>query len=297
MRGPLRFATTVSLGALLALGAPAALGSIAGCANSATTLVPETIMRLTLKTVGAIETNNPNIRYYVFLNTATLADSTPPAVAEAAASTGLVPTSGLPAGPRAYGPLIRIKPILGWDLPVFLSGPTSDPSDPRKTPEYTGTVPLLPVTWTDYYMLSSESGSLRLTHGRHPSPVSNPRQIFPDTENLQQGQDWFIERDGLIILIKLKSLLNGEQYEPPTGATTAPGSIVAANFVTSNTQGEIIDRWTLSENDPGVTLKTPVNSQDQNQDFRPNVLFPQYLPSGVSQDSANLSLYQSQIRR
>lgn len=290
MRRPKRFATTLSLGAILALG------GVAGCANEATKLAPEPIMRLTLKMVGALETTNPNIRYYVVLNTATLADSTTPTQAEAVASTGLVPASGQPAGPRAYGPLNRLKPLIGWDLPVFLSGPTNDLNDPRRTPEYTGTVPLFPVTWTDYYMLSNETGTLRLTHDRHPNPVSSPRQIFQDTENLQRGQDWFIERDSLIILIKLKSLLNGAQYVS-TEDQPAPGSIVTANFITSNTLGEIIDRWTLSENEPGVTLKTPVNSQDQNQDFRPNVLFPQYKPSGVSEDSVNLSMYQSQIRQ
>ncbi|HEY9898097.1 MAG TPA: hypothetical protein V6D00_02840 [Pantanalinema sp.] len=291
MRRPKRFATPLLLGALSALGA------IEGCANEATKLRPEPIMRLTLKMTGALETTNPNIRYYVILNTATLADSTPPAEAEALAATGLVPTSGQPAGPRAYGPLNRVKPLIGWDLPVFLSGPTSNPRDPRLTPEYTGTVPLFPVTWTDYYMLSSEMGSLRLTHGRHPKPVSSPRDILSDTENLQKGQDWFVERDSLIILIKLKSLLNGEQYVAPAEDQSPPGSIVTANFITSNTLGEIIDRWTLAADEPGVTLKTALNSQDQNQDFRPTVLFPQYKPSGVSEDSVNLSMYQSQIRQ
>ncbi|MNT54798.1 hypothetical protein D3C72_1919860 [compost metagenome] len=72
---------------------------------------------------------------------------------------------------------------------------------------------------------------------------------------------------------------------------------MTANFLTTNNLGEIIDRWTLAADEPGVTLKTAVNSQDQNQDFRPNVLFPQYKPSGVTDESVNLSLYQSQIRQ
>ncbi|MNX81740.1 hypothetical protein D3C86_1134350 [compost metagenome] len=286
-----RFAT------ILCLGAALALGGVGGCANEATKLAPEPIMRLTLKMVGPLETRSPNIRYYVVLNTATLADSTPPAEAEAVASTGLAPSSGQPAGPRAYGPLNRVKPLIGWDLPVFLSGPTNNPKDPRLTPEYTGTVPLFPVTWTDYYMLTNMNGSLRLTHGRHPNPVSNPRLILQDTENLQQGQDWFVDRDSLVILIKLKSLLNGAQYVAPSEDQPAPGAIVTANFLTTNNLGEIIDRWTLAADEPGVTLKTAVNSQDQNQDFRPNVLFPQYKPSDVTDESVNLSLYQSQIRQ
>lgn len=274
----------------------------AGCANSAGGQVGEPIMRLTLQTRGSLDITNPNIRYYVVFNTATLADE--PGVsfqaAQASDSAGVRPPSGAqPAGPRLYGPVPLVRPKIGWDLPFYLSGPNEPESatqsvDPRRTPEYTGTSRLFPVTWTDYFVLSNETGTLRLTHGQHPSPVTNPTDIRPDVGNLQQGQDWFVDRTSLILLIRLSSLVNGASL-----ITTAPNMdrIVTANFITTNTQGQIIDRWTLSENEPGVILRTAARSQDQNQKFRPNVLFPQFKPSAVSEDSVNLASYNSEIRQ
>lgn len=275
---------------------------LAGCANSTASQTGERIMRLTLQTRGNLELTDPNIRYYVVLNTATLADE--PNVtfqaAEASDSAGVRPPSGAqPAGPRLYGPVPLVRPKIGWDLPFYLSGPNepesaTQSSDPRRTREYTGTSRLFPVTWTDYFVLSKETGTLRLTHGQHPTPVTNPADIRPDVGNLQQGQDWFVDRTSLILLIRLSSLVNGASLvsDDPNVAR-----IVTANFVTTNTQGQIIDRWTLSENEPGVILRTGLQNQDQNQKFRPNVLFPQFKPSAVSEDSVNLASYNSEIRQ
>ncbi len=271
-----------------------------GCANSTQEQFGEPIMRLTLQMRGSIDISSPTIRYYIVLNTATTADAvgTDYAAAETVANAGVVPTSGQPAGPRVYGPLPIVRPRIGWDLPFFLSGPNDDKTtDPRRTPEYTGTAPILPVTWSDYFVLSNETGQLRLIHGQHPNPVTNPTLILPNVDNLQQGQDWFVDRQSLVVLIRLKSLVNGTNLVPATPGTQAPGTIVTANFVTSNLEGAIIDRWTLSENEPGVTLRTALRSQDQNQKFRPTVLFPLNKPSGVSDDSVNLASYNSEIRQ
>lgn len=271
-----------------------------GCANSTAALGTEPIMRLTLQTRGSLDLSSPNIRYYVVFNTATLADQ--PGIAsaetEASASAGVIPTSGQPAGPRLYGPFPLVKPKIGWDLPFYLSGP-NDPNstDPRRTREYTGTEPLLPVTWTDYFVLSNETGTLQLIHGQHPAPVTNPELILPNVDNLQQGQDWFVDRTSLVMLIRLSTLLNGANLIAPAPGTQPAGKIVTANFVTSNTLGQIIDRWTLSADEPGITLHTALRSQDQNQKFRPNVLFPLNKPSGVSDDAVNLASYNSEIRQ
>ncbi|HEY9855281.1 MAG TPA: hypothetical protein V6D05_06050 [Stenomitos sp.] len=272
-----------------------------GCANSTAAQSAEPIMRLTLQMRGSLDiSSGSNIRYYVVLNTATLADQpgVSPQAAEASASAGVTPTSGQPAGPRVYGPFPLVRPKIGWDLPFFLSGPNDTTStDPRRTREYTGTAPLLPVTWTDYFVLSNENGQLRLIHGQHPSPVSNPELILPNVDNLQQGQDWFVDRSSLVLLIRLRTLVNGANLVPATPDGTPGGTFVSANFVTSNTEGQIIDRWTLSENEPGVTLRTTLRSQDQNQKFRPSVLFPLNKPSGVSDDAVNLASYNSEIRQ
>lgn len=271
-----------------------------GCANSTAQQGGEPIMRLTLQMRGSIDISSPTVRYFIVLNTATTADmpNVDYASAEAITSAGVMPTTGQPAGPRVYGPLPIIRPKIGWDLPFFLSGPNdTSTTDPRRTPEYTGTAPLLPVTWSDYFVLSNETGQLRLIHGQHPNPVTNPTLILPNVDNLQQGQDWFVDRTSLVVLIRLRSLVNGTNLIPATTGTAAPGTIVTANFVTANTEGQIIDRWTLSENEPGVVLRTTLRSQDQNQKFRPNVLFPLNKPSGVSDDSVNLASYNSEIRQ
>lgn len=276
------------------------LMTAAGCANSTAVQGSEPIMRLTLQMRGSIDLNSPTIRYFIVLNTATTADAVGAdyAAAEASAAAGIVPSSGQPAGPRVYGPLPIVRPRIGWDLPFFLSGPNDTSSnDPRRTKEYTGTAPLLPVTWTDYFVLSNETGTLRVLHGQHPNPVTNPELILPNVDNLQQGQDWFVDRSSLILLIRLRTLVNGTNLVPAASGAAAPGQIVSANFVTANTEGQIIDRWTLSENEPGVTLRTPLRSQDQNTKFRPNVLFPLNKPSGVSDDSVNLASYNSEIRQ
>lgn len=291
-----RIAHLLSLSALLLASA---------CANAASVTTAETVMRLTLQTRGNLETTNTNVRYYVVLNTATLADTlslTPSAAdlasVEASASTGqLPPNGGSPAGPRVYGPWLQDKPRNGWDLPFYLSGPNATTStDPRRTISYAGTVPLLPVTWTDYFELTSEYGPLQVLHSQHPNPVSNPSLILQNVNTLQQGQDWFVQGNSLILLIRLSTLVNGRAYQPAPGSTAQSPLIVQANFVTSNTQGQIIDQWNVSGDIPGVTLHTYLNAQDQSQKGLPP-LFPQNNPSGVSADSMTLTSYNSEIRQ
>ena len=278
------------------------LVALAGCANEASITVGEPIMRLTLQMVGNLETSNPDIRYYVVLNTCTAADDPVASPsAEASASAGILPPSGGdPAGPRAYGPFLADYPKLGYDLPFYLSG--GGPNDPRQTRSYTGTVPLLPVTWTDYFVLTSEFGSLQLIHAQHPHPASDPATILPNVATLQQGQDYFIDQNTLTILIRISSLVNGAAINSANDVTTdnplspAQGRIVTANFITSNTQGQIIDRWTLADNSYGVTLHTALTSMDQGNKTQP-LLHPENKPSVVSDGSMNFAQYQSVIRQ
>jgi|GEM_PF-2381482 hypothetical protein len=275
------------------------------CANNPSSARPEPILKLIIQMKGPIDTKN-NIRYYVVFNTATSADApgVSSASAEAASNAGVLPAVGVQAGPRAYGPFQFDKPKNGWDLPFYLSGGAT--GDPRRTISFTGTTPLLPVTWTDYFVLTPEFGTLQMIHGQHPQPLSNPTLIVPTAGTLLQNQDWFISSGNqLTILIRLSSLLNGSVYNQnttaspvPGGVTVTPGagSVVQANLITATTQGAIIDRWTLSDTDIGFTISTTPNAQTQDQHFRPTVLNPGNIPPAVSDDAVNFSVYQAQIR-
>lgn len=285
------------------LGTGVVLIALAGCANDASKSVGEPIIRLTIQMRGAVDTSSSGLRYYVVFNTATTADdAVASASAEATASAGIQPPSGGdPAGPRAYGPFLQDNPKIGWNLPFYLSGGLG-PGDLRQTRSYTGTVPLLPVTWTDYFVLTSENGPLQLIHAQRPKPLTDPDTILPNVATLQQGQDWFVDKNTLIILLRVSSLVNGADINSANGVggltqlTPEQGRIVTANFITSNTFGQIIDRWTLSENQYGVILRTALNSQDQGNKTRP-ILQPGFKPSGVSDDSVNFALYSSEIRQ
>lgn len=289
------------------LGVGLVLAALSGCANQASTSLGEPIMRLTIQMKGAIDTSNAGLRYYAVFNTATAGDdpiASPSA--EASTSAGIRPPSGGdPAGPRAYGPFLQDNPKIGWNLPFYLSG--GGPNDPRQTRSYTGVTPLLPVTWTDYFVLTSENGPLQLIHAQRPRPMTDPDTIRPNVATLQQGQDWFVEKDTLTLLLRVSSLVNGADINSANRVSTTPGvtitpatpeegRIVTANFITSNTFGQIIDRWTLVENQYGVTLRTALTSQDQGSKTRP-ILNPGFKPSGVSDDSVNFALYRSEIRR
>jgi hypothetical protein len=273
-------------------------------------------MRVEVRFKKPLSPVSTRLRYHIVFNTATAAELPDP-TAEAAEAAGLLPASGSPAGPRCYGSWGRDRPLDGWSLPFYLSGGATSSlflEDPRKTFSFTGTQPLLPVTWTDCFTLSAETGDWRITQMRHPSPVTNPKRILFDVRTLQRGQDWSIDGTAWVLNVRISDLLNGkaivEANRKKTPAATplvlpASGNrVVVANFMSaldspppSQDQAVILDRWTVAENDPGVTLRTAVGVQDQAQQFRPNPLFPQLIPAGVDADTVTLASYNVQVRQ
>ncbi|MEB3188341.1 MAG: hypothetical protein VKP72_12980 [bacterium] len=298
-------------GLLAALSSP-----LPGCANSATLAALEPVMRVEVRFKKPLSTASPRLRYHIVFNTATAADLPDPAT-EAAEAAGLLPASGEAAGPRCYGSWGRDRPLDGWNLPFYLSGGATSSlfaEDPRKTFSFTGTQPLLPVTWTDCFTLSAETGDWRITQMRHPNPISNPKRVLFDVRTLQRGQDWTVDGATWMLQVRVSDLLNGKaiveanrKKTGPAGSFVMPPSgnrVVMANFVAAldappvgQDQAVILDRWTIAENDPGVVLRTVVGIQDQAQQFRPAPLFPQLVPAGVDADSVTLASYNVQVRQ
>lgn len=244
---------------------------VGGCARNVTGLARE-VVRIQIQTKGPILTNVPGIKYYLVLNTAGTAD-----------------------GPRGYGPWPLDAPRLGWNLPFYLSS---------ETPTYQGTVPLLPVRFTDYFVLTNVAGVAQVTQGRLQGP--NNAQGAPqlptgglfDTQNtlienyriLQQGQDWTVSGNTWSLTLTKADL----STIPDSG--NAP---ISANLFTTNASSErgdqIIDRWTLSENDYFV-VQTRAGTLTSDQNFSSPLIHPEHKPTNVSADSVDLSAYQFEIR-
>lgn len=249
-----------------------ALSVLAGCANNVTGLARE-VLRIQIQTKGALITGNPGIKYYLVLNTASSNE-----------------------GPRGYGPWPNDRPRLGWHLPFYLSS---------ETPTYQGgTVPLLPVRFTDYFVLTNVAGVTQVTQGRLLGP--NDAQGVPQTPTgglfntqntlletyrvLQQGQDWTVAGN-----VWNLTLTKADLTAIPDGGN-AP---IAANLFSTNHSSErgdqIIDRWTLSEND-FFTIQTRANSVTSDRNFSSPLIRPENKPTNVDADAVDFSAYQVEIR-
>lgn len=248
-----------------------AMGVLSGCANNVTGLARE-VLRIQIQTKGPILASDPGIKYYLVLN-----------------------TQGTAEGPRGYGPWDRDRPRLGWHLPFYLSS---------ETPTYTGTVPLLSVRFTDYFVLTSVAGVPQVTQGRLVGPNDangNPQPptggIFETTNTLienyrilQQGQDWSVAGNTwTLTLTKADLTAIPENGDAPIGV----------NLFTTNSSPErgdqIIDRWTLSPNDFFV-IQTKEGTLSRNQDFSTPILHPENKPTNVDEGSVNLGMYQVEVR-
>lgn len=247
------------------------LGLLAGCANNVTGLARE-VLRIQIQTKGTLLTSNPAIKYYLVLN-----------------------TTGTAEGPRGYGPWPNDAPRLGWHLPFYLSS---------ETPTYQGTVPLLPVRFTDYFVLTNVAGVAQVTQGRLVGP--NDAQGIPqapvgglfDTQNtlldnyrvLQQGQDWSVTGNTWNL-----TLTKADLTTIPDGGN-AP---ISANLFSTNNSPErgdqIIDRWTLSEND-FFTLQTKAGTLTSDRNFSSPLIRPENKPTNVDANSVDFSAYQVEIR-
>lgn len=249
-----------------------ALAPLAGCARNVTGLARE-VLRIQIQTKGPLITNDPGIKYYLVLNTTSTLD-----------------------GPRGYGPWPTDAPRLGWYLPFYLS---------KDTPTYQGTVPLLPVAFTDVFVLTSVAGTPQVIQQRLVGPRDANGNAQPPApggifgagnefiENyriLQQGQDWSVSGNTWNLTLTKADL----STIPENG--TAP---ISANlFSTNHTTGrgdQIIDRWTLAEND-FFTIKTAANSLTLDRNFSSPLIRPENKPSNVTGDSVDFSAYQVEIR-
>ncbi|MNR85253.1 hypothetical protein D3C72_160780 [compost metagenome] len=253
------------------LGLLLALSVLAGCANNVTGLARE-VLRIQIQTKGALITNNPGIKYYLVLN-----------------------TSSSTEGPRGYGPWALDRPRLGWHLPFYLSA---------ETPTYQGTVPLLPVRVTDYFVLTNVAGVTQVTQGRLLGPndaqgipqpptggIFDPTNTLLETYRvLQQGQDWTVSGNTWSLTLTKADL------------TTIPESQnapIAANLFSTNHSPErgdqIIDRWTMSEND-FFTIQTRAGSLTSDRNFSSPLIRPENKPTNVDADAVDFSAYQVEIR-
>ncbi len=248
-----------------------ALGLLAGCANNVTGLARE-VLRIQIQTKGPIITNNPAIRYYFVLN-----------------------TSSSTEGPRGYGAWPADRPRLGWHLPFYLS---------EETPSYAGTVRLLPVRFTDYFLLTSVAGTPQVTHGRLLGPNDangNPQppvgglfdaanSLLENYRILQQGQDWSVAGNTWNLTLTKADL---------TAIPDSNNAPISANLFSTNNSPErgdqIIDRWTLSEND-FFTLQTKAGTVTSDRNFSTPILVPSNKPTTVNADSVDFSLYQVEVR-
>lgn len=256
---------------LTGLGILLALGLLAGCANNVTAQARE-VLRIQIQTKGTLLTSNPAIKYYLVLNTTSSTE-----------------------GPRGYGPWQSDAPRLGWHLPFYLS---------EETPSYQGTLRLLPVRFTDYFVLTNVAGVPQVTQGRLVGP--NDAQGIPqapvgglfNTQNtlldnyrvLQQGQDWTVTGNTWNLTLTKADL------------TTIPDSgnaPISANLFSTNNSPErgdqIIDRWTLSEND-FFTLQTKAGSLTSDRNFSSPLIRPENKPTNVDANSVDFSAYQVEIR-
>lgn len=246
------------------------LVGLGGCANNVTGLARE-VLRIQIQTKGPILTADPSVKYYLVLNTASQNE-----------------------GPRGYGPWSLDAPRLGWDLPFYLSS---------ETPSYQGTVPLLPVRFTDYFVLTSVAGTPQVTQGRLLGPnaegipqlptgglFNSANNLIENYRVLQQGQDWSVSGNTWYL-----TLTKADLSTIPDGQN-AP---IAANLFTTNASSErgdqIIDRWTLSENDFFV-IQTRAGSLSSDRNFASPLLRPENKPTHVNADSVDLSAYQVEIR-
>ena len=253
-------------GAMALLAAAALLG---GCANNVTGLARE-VLRIQIQTKGPILTSDPGIRYYLVLNTTSSVE-----------------------GPRGYGPWPTDAPRIGWALPFYLSS---------ETPTYQGTVPLLPVRFTDVFVLTSVAGTPQVIQqrligprdaGGIPQPPTgglfNPvNELVENYRILQQGQDWTVSGNTWSLTLTKADLTDEAKNE-----------LISANLFSTNHSAErgnqIIDRWTLAEND-FFTIKTAANSLTLDRNFSSPLIRPENKPTNVSADSVDFSAYQVEIR-
>lgn len=244
---------------------------LSGCARNVTAQARE-VFRIQIQTKAPLITSTPAIRYYLVLN-----------------------TSSSTEGPRGYGPFPNDAPRLGWRLPFYLSS---------ETPTYTGTVQLLPVRFTDYFLLTNVAGVPQVTQGRLVGPTDANGNFQPPTgglfnpsntllENyriLQQGQDWSVSGNTWSL-----TLTKGELTAIPAGGN-AP---ISANLFSTNHSpdrgDQIIDRWTLSEND-FFTIRTTAGSLTSDRNFSSPLIRPENKPTNVDADAVDLSAYQVEVR-
>ncbi len=248
------------------------LGSLAGCANNVTGLA-RVVLRIQIQTKGTLLTSNPAIKYYLVLNTTSSTE-----------------------GPRGYGAWSNDAPRLGWHLPFYLSS---------ETPTYQGTVPLLPVRFTDYFVLTNVAGTPQVTQGRLVGPsdaqgvpqapvgglFNTQNTLLDNYRVLQQGQDWTVTGNTWNLTLTKADL------------TTIPGAEqdapISANLFSTNNSPErgdqIIDRWTLSEND-FFTLQTKAGSLTSDRNFSSPLIRPENKPTNVDANSVDFSAYQVEIR-
>lgn len=256
---------------VIGIVAIAAVLGAAGCARNVTAQARE-VLRIQIQTKGPILTNTPAVKYYLVLNTTSSVE-----------------------GPRGYGPWPNDAPRLGWRLPFYLSS---------QTPTYQGTVPLLPVHFTDYFVLTNVAGTPQVTQGRLVGPtdaqgLSQPpvgglfaagNNLLENYRVLQQGQDWTVSGNTWNLTLTKADL---------TGIPEGGNAPISANLFSTNASpdrgDQIIDRWTLSEND-FFTLQTRAGTLTSDRNFASPLIRPENKPTNVDADSVDFSAYQVEIR-